>query len=253
MEAAVSIGERLVRSEPMSAEAQDLLGRAYGRKAEHAGPLAQISLARKARARFARAVELDPEDAAALDDLATYDRRAPAFLGGDRGRAHREAERLLGLDPMRGHRVLGDLAEDERDLRGAEAQYRLAVEAGPGSPDGRRALSAFLVRRKRFAEARTLWASSPGRGAPEPLAAYERAGIALSDGEGLKESLSELRDLLAAGVAGDDPRRAEVCARLALVASRLGLRDEAREHLTEALRLEPRQRDWQKELARLTR
>ncbi|MEP6995224.1 MAG: hypothetical protein ABI968_11930 [Acidobacteriota bacterium] len=248
---AVALGERLVKSESESSEAHDLLGRAYGRTAESTTPLSQIHLARKARAEFARAVALDPANAEALADLTTYDMRAPVILHGSRTRAGQEAEQLLRLDASRGHELLGALAEGRDDVA-AEKEYRLALEAAPSTPRARRALSGFLVRRKRFAEADVLWRPLRERNAADPLAAYELAGIALASGEDLGAASEALEGSLKADAVGD-PRRAEIHFRLGQVWSRLGRRTEARSNLSEALRLEPHQRTWQKELARIGR
>src|ERR1019366_8680520 len=53
------------------------LGRAYGMKARHAGFIGGFPLARKVQASFARAVELNPNNVAALNDLGEYDVAAP--------------------------------------------------------------------------------------------------------------------------------------------------------------------------------
>ena len=90
LDSAVRAGEQAAAADPRSSEARDLLGRAYGLKARESKLLEQVRLAKRARASFARAVELDPANAAALADLAMYDMRAPAFLGGGKEKARRE-------------------------------------------------------------------------------------------------------------------------------------------------------------------
>ena len=247
---AVRVGERLVAAEPSNSEAHDLLGRAYGRKAEQSLALKQAFLARKARASFERAAALDPSNAAALSDLATYDLLAPALLGGGRSKARREAEEVLKLDPERGHELLGAIAEREGEAVAAEEQYRLALAASTEGLRGRRALSGFFLRRKRFEEARALWHRS---GSGDPVPAYELSEIALESGEKLREALEDLEASLRLPVSPDGPREAELRVRLARIAGRLHRPAEAREYLKEALRIEPKHRDWQKELAKLPR
>lgn len=250
---AVRLGEDLVHRAPEDSEAHDLLGRAYGRKAEESSsPLSQARLAKKARAEFARAVALDPENPATLADLATYDLRAPGLLGGSRRRARELAETLSRLDPSRGHELRGAIAEADGRPSDAEGEYRLATDSPPPLR-GRRALSDFLVRRRRYAEARKLW-QAEGEAPPEdPVAAYELAGIALASGESLAPYRDALEKSLRAPDAPEDPRRAEVLHRLALLLERTGRRAEAVSLCEDALRLEPNRRAWQKELARLSR
>ncbi|MGB9029160.1 MAG: hypothetical protein WCC27_03485, partial [Acidobacteriaceae bacterium] len=65
------------------------LGRAYGQKADHASLVFGYPLARKVRAEFEQAVQLDAHNAAALADLGEFDVVAPVVVGG--GLAHADA------------------------------------------------------------------------------------------------------------------------------------------------------------------
>ena len=51
-------------------------------KAEHAGPIAGLSLALKVKAAFEAAVALDPRNGAAANDLSEFYIDAPAMIGG---------------------------------------------------------------------------------------------------------------------------------------------------------------------------
>jgi tetratricopeptide (TPR) repeat protein len=251
LEKAVRAGEKAVAADPRNSEANDLLGRAYGLTAQNSQLLEQVRLAKKARECFARAVELDASNAAALSDLARYDMRAPALLGGGKKKARAAAERVLALDPARGHVLLGELAERQKDPPQAEAQFRLAMAVDAGSQRGRKALSDFLAARRRYPEARALWVSAPGTDLPVALAGYELAGIALDSGEGLPAALEDLESALMQAVPGESPTRAELHERLARVYERLGHRAEAAGELQTALALAPGRADWRKALARL--
>src|SRR5262249_13352061 len=61
--------ERAVALDPGNSAFQDLLGRAYGRRAEVAFPVSAISLATKARDAFEKAVKLNPANSDAVNDL----------------------------------------------------------------------------------------------------------------------------------------------------------------------------------------
>jgi Tfp pilus assembly protein PilF len=251
LEKAMGAGERAVAELPKSSEAQDLLGRAYGLTAKDSQLLEQVRLARKARQCFARAIELDPDNVAALSDLARYDMRAPAMLGGGKKKARANIDRVLALDPSRGHVLLGELAEREKDSKEAEIQYRLAIAAAPREPRGREALSTLLVSRKSFGEARSVWLEAreldPSGARPD----YELAGIALASGDNLASAREDLEKALARGDVGDAPSRAEIHERLALVYEKMGRRKEAAAELETALALSPGRADWRKALGRL--
>jgi tetratricopeptide (TPR) repeat protein len=110
------------------------LGRAYGMKARHAGPLAGFTLARKVQASFSRAVDLDPTNVAALSDLGEYDVDAPFVVGGGLDKAQLLANRMMPHFPVAAHRLLALMAEAGNDLPTAEAEFKRAVAAG-GTPE----------------------------------------------------------------------------------------------------------------------
>jgi tetratricopeptide (TPR) repeat protein len=250
---AIRVGEKAVAADPTSSEARDLLGRAYGLTARDSPLLEQMHLARKARECFARAVELDGTNVGALSDLARYDMRAPALLGGGRKKARASAERVLALDPARGHVLLGELAEMEKKPAEAESQYRQAIAASPADPQGRQALSALYVSRRQYAPARALWSEARDEDA---LGAYELAGIALASGEGLAGAVEDLEGALGRSgseAAATDPTRAELHERLARVYEKLGRKGEAAAELETALALSPGRSDWRRALQALSR
>ena len=84
--------------EPTCARCAHLLGRSYGRLAERARGLRALGLARKTRDALELAVQLDPDEPRALEDLIRYYRAAPGFLGGSREKARQLEQRLRGFD-----------------------------------------------------------------------------------------------------------------------------------------------------------
>ena len=122
---------------PTPAQASDnqlWLGRAYGMKARHAGPIAGFTLARKVQASFARAVDLNPDNVAALNDLGEYDVAAPFIVGGGMDKAQALAARIMPRFPTAAHRLLARMADANNDLATAESEFRRAV-AVQGAPE----------------------------------------------------------------------------------------------------------------------
>ena len=75
------------------------LGKTYGRLAERANWLRAMTLARKTREAFERAVALDGANLEALFDLEAYYLSAPSFLGGGAEKAaevRRQIAQLIG-------------------------------------------------------------------------------------------------------------------------------------------------------------
>lgn len=89
--------EQLSPLQPSCGECAHLLGKAYGRMAEQASWGRAIELAKKTRVALESAVDLDPSNAPALEDLIRYYRQAPGFLGGDDAKAARLEQRLFRL------------------------------------------------------------------------------------------------------------------------------------------------------------
>ena len=124
------------------------LGRAYGMKARHAGPIAGFTLARKVEASFSRAVELNPGNVAALNDLGEYYVAAPFIIGGGTDRAHALAARMMPRFPGAAHRLLARIADADNNLATAESEFKQAV-AAERSPDAWIDLAQFYQTRAR--------------------------------------------------------------------------------------------------------
>lgn len=114
-------------SSNLASDNQLWLGRAYGMKARHAGPLAGFALARKVQAAFTRAVQLNPSNVAAMDDLGEYDVSAPFIVGGGNDKARALASSMMTHFPEAAHRLLARLAEAGNDLATAESEFKHAV------------------------------------------------------------------------------------------------------------------------------
>ena len=93
-DAAAQAFEQAVRADPWMSEYHLWLGRAYGRLAERSSSFRAFGLAMKTRASLERAVDLDPNNTAALVDLMDYYNQAPGFLGGSHEKAEEIRKRL---------------------------------------------------------------------------------------------------------------------------------------------------------------
>jgi len=125
-ELAVSSGSA---SSPDTSDSELWLGRAYGMKASHAGPIAGFKLARKVQSSFSRAVELNPSNLAALNDLGEYYVAAPFIVGGGDDKAKALAAQMMPRFPSSAHRLLARLADSNKDLGTAESEFKQAIAA----------------------------------------------------------------------------------------------------------------------------
>ena len=142
--------EAAVRLAPNDSNFHLWLGRAYGKKAEHASLLSSYPLARRVRAEFAQAVQLDPKNADALADLGEFDVMAPLVIGGGYARADSVVQQLRGVNPARALNLQAQIAEAKKDYGTAEANLRTAVAQSADPADAWMDLAAFYRRRGRL-------------------------------------------------------------------------------------------------------
>jgi cytochrome c-type biogenesis protein CcmH/NrfG len=110
---AVDAFDDATKIQPMSSEAQLWLGRAYGRLAE-GNKLLAFGRARKARSAFERAVQLDPNNRDALDDLFEFYFQAPGIVGGGLDKAEGVAKQIAALNPADGEKLLDKVARERK-------------------------------------------------------------------------------------------------------------------------------------------
>src|SRR5207247_6645096 len=97
------------------------LGRAFGRRADQSSPFTAPAYAAKARQNFEKALELNPRNIEAMNDLFEYYLEAPGFLGGGLDKAALLANRIAALDPVEAHYAQYRLAEKKGDSVTARA------------------------------------------------------------------------------------------------------------------------------------
>ncbi len=149
---AIRACQSAVKIMPNSSEAQDWMGRAYGGRADHAGPFSGLKLAHEVHDAFEAAVRLDPKSAAAANDLAEYYISAPGLVGGGVDKAEALANAIEASLPQAAHRIRALAAEKRKDYAGAEREFQAAVAVGH-RPEALVDLGGFYTRRKQNAKA----------------------------------------------------------------------------------------------------
>jgi tetratricopeptide (TPR) repeat protein len=176
------------------------LGRIYGEKADHAGFLSAAGLAKKVRASFERAVELDPRSWEARTDLAEFYLEAPSIVGGGRDKARSQAEEIMPLNPARADWVRAKIAEKEKDLGAAEREYHAEIAA---SHSGARAwfdLAYFLYHAGRLDEMSQAMQTVESSPVDRPESLRDAATVLLRAGRDYPLAIRLLRRYLAAPV-----------------------------------------------------
>ncbi|MGC1159875.1 MAG: hypothetical protein WA891_18945 [Acidobacteriaceae bacterium] len=144
--------EAAVQFTPADSNFHLWLGRAYGQKAAHASIVSAYPLARKAHAEFEQAVQLDPQNAAALADLGEFDVLAPAVVGGGLARADVVVQQLSSVNPAGALTLAARIAESKKDYGPAEARLKDAIHQSSYPANAWMDLASFYRRRGRLDE-----------------------------------------------------------------------------------------------------
>ena len=130
---AIASAEKAVSLDPQNSVYHEWLGRAYGEKAEHAGPFSGMSLAKKTRKEFETAVHLDEKNYSARQALIEFDCSAPGIVGGGEEKAIPQIARLTELDVAEGHYAAGNCRRQKKDFAAADAEFTKSLDSHPKS------------------------------------------------------------------------------------------------------------------------
>ncbi len=225
--------QRAVAWAPGRSDFHDWLGRAYGIAAQRAAVVRQLGLAVRARQEFERAVELDPANPDALEDLIEFQIQAPAFLGGSLAKARAHAAELERREPLRGRLVGAEI------LRRQSAGPRGAAADFPGDPRPRLALAAAYEQAGRLDQAGDEIEAALRLDPDNADAHGALARVAAASGRRLARAEELLTRDLQRLPPGDDAALADCHYALGALLERQGDRGQAREHYQEALRRDP--------------
>jgi tetratricopeptide (TPR) repeat protein len=233
--------ERAIALEPNVSAYHLWLGNAVGEQAQEANILRQPFMARRVKAEFEKAVELDPRSIEARNGLLGYFLAAPAVMGGGIDKAREQAREIARLDVVQGHMASAQIAWHGKDTVTTEREWRGAIAAAPDSVMPVINLSLRLQGWGRPADAFALFEAFLTRQPRNVPARFQYARLAAISGTQLPQAERHLRDLLADESwvsSGWFPPRAAIHARLGDVLRKQGRTAEARAAYDTALSLD---------------
>jgi len=198
-----------ISADPANSDHYLWLGRAYGRRAEQASPFTAPIYAGKARQNFEKAVELNPSNLEAINDLFEYYLEAPGFLGGGLDKAALLMKRIAQLDPVEAHYAQYRLAEKKGDSALAERELRCAAAMAPDQAGRAIDLARFLAKQGRYQESEQFFQSAERASPNQPKVLFERADTYIRGRRNLEAARELLKRYLAAELNPDDPPRHE--------------------------------------------
>jgi len=276
---AISEADKAVSLDRKNAEFQAALADALGSKlsSAHLSMFAQLSLARRFKREAEFALELDPTNVEANEDLMEYHLDAPALVGGDKKKAAELAERMVQVNPVRGYLMKIEFATHEKKreeleslfqrairagptnyyvrveaanyylekggafLAQAEEQAREAIEINPSRIGAYIALAMLYVEQGRWKDLDSVLARSE-RAVSDDLTPFYQAAKGIYTGnrtEQLTRAEKYLRLYLSQPREGDEPSEANAHWRLGLILEKEGQKAMAREELRQAVSLDP--------------
>lgn len=206
---AIEAFQHAIAAEPNNSEYNHWLGRAHGRRAETSSPFTAPGYASKARQSFEKAVQLDPRNKEAVNDLFEYYLQAPGFLGGGLDKAEALTQRIRELDPAEYHFAEARLAEKRKEFQKAEQQLRRAVELAPRQVGRIIDLAKFLSKQGRHQESDAQFHAAERVAPNDPHLLFERASTLIAARRNLPEARELLKRYLSARLTPDHPPREE--------------------------------------------
>ena len=216
--------EKAVAANPNNARYHLWLGRALGERASRASFLSAYSLAKRTRSEFETAVKLDPRDAEALSDLGEFYKEAPGAVGGGDDKAQEIAGKLDQVDATRAHELRGSLLEKQKDLAGAEKEFKAAA-AGPHAASGWMALASFYRKHERWADMEAAVTAGAAAAAKDRHSATELASgasILIRANRQLEQAAKLLEAYIASPDKTEDTPAFEALTRLAKLRKKMG-------------------------------
>ena len=206
---ATDVFQRATELEPRDSEYMLWLGRSWARRAETASPLMAPINASRARTCFEQAVALntDPKNHNAMDDLFEFYLNAPGFLGGGFDKAEALAARIEQTDPAQGHYDRALIAQRRKEFGQSEQELRRAVQLAPHEVGHVLALAGLLAHQGRIQESDAVLAQASKTAPNNPRLLYGRAQIYVESHRNLGLARVLLERYLRSELTPEDPSR----------------------------------------------
>lgn len=201
--------QRATELEPKGSEYMLWLGRSWARRAETASPLLAPMNASRARTCFEQAVALntDPKNHDAMDDLFEFYLNAPGFLGGGFDKAEALAARIEQVDAAQAHYDRALIAQRRKEFGQSEQELRRAVQLAPHEVGHVLALAGFLAHQGRVQESDAVLAQASKTAPNNPRLLYGRAKIYVESHRNLGLARVLLERYLRSELTPEDPSR----------------------------------------------
>lgn len=226
------------------------VGNTAGSWASEANMFRAAGLARKLRAAFDRAVEINPANLSARSSLIGFHLQAPGVVGGDEDEARRHLAAIREIDPRRGWIEQGrfHLMSDEPEQ--AAESYRQGLQAYPGDPAMSVGLAVLHHQQEDFAAAHQLLLPLSQVDEPDLNVLYQLGRTGALSGQFLDDSLVAMQRYITLAAEHQSPPVPLSAAwwRMGMIQEHQDQTEAARQSYQAALALDPDDENAQKAL-----
>ncbi len=127
---AIGYLQKAVDEDKTAVHYYEILGQAYGLKAQQSGPVKGAMLLPKVKRAFLKALELNPDALEAQKGLFMFYLFSPSVAGGDKQKALDIANNLMEHNPAHGHLLLALYAVKNKETVQAENHFNAAFQHG---------------------------------------------------------------------------------------------------------------------------
>jgi tetratricopeptide (TPR) repeat protein len=252
--AAIPLLERCVAADKGNSKFHQWLGRAVGLNAAQNGITSSVLSIRKVKAELEKAIELDPNNLEARQDLAIMYRAVPGLLGGSNAKAAEQVSYIRRNDPALAAQLDGDFLAGDKKYDAALTAYNESAKLNPRP--------AILVRISLIHQQKKEWDKSfaaleraLAMEANHPFTLYQIGRTAALSGQQLDRGEKCLRAYIAMPEREDleNPSIAAAHFRLGSILEKKGDSPGARAEYETSLKLDSKQKLAREALAKLKR
>jgi len=252
--AAVPLLEKCVAAEPGNSKFHQWLGRALGLQAAQNGIVSGALSVSRIKAELEKAIDLDPLNLEARQDLAVMYRAAPGFLGGSNAKAAEQVAFIRRHDPALASQLEGDFLFADKKYDAALSVYQESARLHP-RPMIQVRISLAYQNKKDWTPAFAALDRALALDPNFPFALYQVGRSAALSGYELDRGEKCLRTYISMPVREEleNPSLAAAHFRLGNILEKKGDRDGARKEYETALTIDPKQKLAREALAKLKR
>ncbi len=243
-EEAVEYFEKAIALKPNDAGYHYRLGNAYGMGAAAAGMFGKMSMAKKAKVEWERAVQLDPNLIPARFALLEFNAIAPAMFGGSESTAMEQAVEIRKRDAIEGHRAFARIhtAAQKPDL--ARKEYVDMLKEQPASARAHYFFGVYLMLTEKNYKSASDEFESVLRLDPAWMPAYFQIGhVAALAANNFARGDDALKKYLGYRPKDDEPSIARAWYWLGALYEKQGKKAQAKSSYAASLKINPNQKD----------